>query len=70
MNIKNEDLEFLIHLENKMGEQENWSEDVMTLWKLIERLQSQREVQRLKCRTIMAERRILDKNYSRGKKSK
>ena len=42
MDINDKDLEFLIHLENKLGEAESWSEDVRQLWELNEKLINQR----------------------------
>ena len=43
MYINNEDLEFLIKLENELGCDENWSDRVKQLWKLNEKLIKQRE---------------------------
>lgn len=68
MYITNDDLEFLIHLENKLGKQENWSEDVVRLWEVIERLLKQRSAQREKTKEKNREMRKTDKNYGRSKK--
>lgn len=68
MYIKNEDLEFLIHLENRLGETESWSADVYRLWELIERLMIQRDVQRLKTYRTVTMKRKIDKTYGRPKK--
>lgn len=68
MNITNKDLELLIWLENKMGCSEGWTDEVMELWKLIEKLQRQRDQQRQKTRIAIADGRKIDKNYGRSKK--
>lgn len=67
MYINNEDLEFLICLENKLGIMESWSEDVTKLWLLIEKLTCQRDVTRKRTAKKVAERRKTDKNYARPK---
>ena len=70
MYINNDDLDFLISLENKLGEKENWSDEVMTLWLLNERLIKQRDKNRDKTRKIISEKRKIDKNYARSKYNK
>lgn len=67
MYISTADLEFLIHLENKLGHVENWSDDVCKLWELNEKLLKQRRVNNEKTRKVIAERRKIDKNYARSK---
>lgn len=67
MHLSNNDLEFLIRLENKLGEQEGWSDDVIQLWNMIEKLIDQRDVQRTKTRIAIANGRKIDKNYGRSK---
>jgi hypothetical protein len=67
MYIGKRDLEFLIHLENRLGEFENWSDDVKQLWELNERLINERERLNSKTREIIAERRRHDVNYGRSK---
>ena len=67
MFIRNEDLRFLIHLENKLGEVESWSNDVVRLWELIERLERQRKRTNEQTRRIVAEHRKQDPNYARKK---
>ena len=69
MHITNSDLELLIHLENKLGAQENWSDDVLALWGLVDRLVRQRDEGRVRTRTAIANRRKTDKNYARSKKN-
>lgn len=68
MYILNEDLEFLIHLESKLGRKEGWSKDVHKLWALVERLIQQRSDSRKKTRELIAKRRITDKQYGRSKR--
>ena len=68
MYISNEDLEFLIQLENKLGCLLDWTEDVCKLWELNEKLLKQRKANNEKTRKYIAERRKKDKNYARGKK--
>lgn len=67
MNISNSDLEFLIQLENKLGKQENWGEDVQKLWKLNEKLINQRKKDRERTRTFVSEKRKTDITYGRSK---
>lgn len=67
MYIKNDDLDFLIHLENKLGQLENWSEDTTKLWELVDRLIAQRKSQNEYTRNHIAEKRKIDKNYGRKK---
>lgn len=68
MYINNEDLEFLVHLENRLGSMENWSEDVTRLWELIEKLQTQRKIQNEKTLRAVTEKRKADPLYARSKK--
>ena len=68
MYLNNDDLAFLIRLENRLGSAENWSADVLQLWELIERLIKQQTEQREKARLAMAAGRKRDPNYGRGKK--
>lgn len=67
MYINNKDLEFLIQLENELGEKENWSSRVEQLWRLNEKLINQRETNNKKTRESIAEKRKTDKNYARSK---
>ena len=67
MNINNNDLEFLIHLGNKLSKQENWSEDVQKLLKLNEKLIIQRKKSRERIKTYIGEKRKTDKTYGRSK---
>lgn len=67
MHIKNEDLDFLIELENKLGEAEGWSEDCFKLRILIEKLQKQRDKTRESTYRYVSKRREEDKNYARSK---
>lgn len=67
MYISVEDLKFLIQLENKLGEKESWSKDVMRLWELNEKLIRQRGAANEKIRKAIAARRKIDKNYARSK---
>lgn len=67
MYISTADLEFLVHLENKLGAIENWSDDVNRLWELNEKLLKQRKMNNEKTRKVIAEKRKTDKNYARPK---
>lgn len=67
MYISNADLEFLVHLENKLGALENWSDDVVKLWELNDKLMKQRRVNNEKTRKFIAMKRKIDKNYARPK---
>lgn len=67
MYIINSDLQFLIGLENKLGIQEGWSEDVSRLWELIERMKNQADKTRAYTREHYRKMRMIDKNYGRGK---
>lgn len=69
MYISVSDLEFLIHLENRLGASESWSADVERLWQLNDKLVRQRESMNEKTRRVVAERRKSDKTYGRSKKS-
>lgn len=66
--ITNGDLNFLIKLENELGKEESWSERVVDLWALVDKLIKQRARQNERAREYIAERRISDKNYARTKK--
>lgn len=68
MHITNKDLEFLIHLENKLGVIWNWSDDVCQLWEMIERLQAQREKTNKRTLEIITNKRKTDPTYGRSKK--
>jgi len=70
VNIKNEDLIFLIELEDYFGKIEGWTDRTEKLWSLNERLIQQRNTQREKTRIIISERRIHNKNYGRSKSKK
>ena len=70
MNITNSDLEFLIKLENKLGSPENWSEDVIGLWEMIERLKVQKVRSNEKIRNNIREKRKSDPGYGRSKQEK
>ena len=69
MHISIDDLNFLITLENKLGKEQNWSEDVIRLWELNDKLLRQREKDNERIRKVIAERRKTDKNYARSKKN-
>lgn len=68
MYISNEDLEFLIQLSENLGNENCYSNDAVTLNRLVEKLLHKRAVQRKKTREAVAERRKNDKNYARSKK--
>lgn len=68
MYLGTKDLELLIRLENKLGEAEGWSDDVTELWKLIERLQVEKQRLNEKSWAAICERRKADPNYGRSKK--
>lgn len=68
MHITNKDLEFLINLEYKLGVMENWSDDVLYLWKMIERLQAQKEKTNKRTLEIITNKRKTDPTYGRSKK--
>lgn len=70
MYINNKDLDFLIELENELGQAENWSNRVKKLWELNAKLIKQREEGNKKTRESIAEKRKTDKNYARGKTTK
>lgn len=70
MNITNSDLEFLIKLENKLGSTENWSEDVIGLWEMIEKLKAQKARDNEKIRNNIREKRKSDPGYGRSKQEK
>ena len=70
MYINNKDLDFLIELENELGQAENWSNRVKKLWELNTQLIKQREEGNKKARESIAEKRKTDKNYARGKATK
>ena len=65
MFISVKDLELLIHLENKLGSIESWSDDVVALWQLIEKLQQQRKTQNEKTRILIANKRKSNPKYAR-----
>lgn len=67
MYLNNADLEFLIKLENKLGNSENWSEDVIGLWTLIEKLKEQKEKDNKKTWDKIQEKRKTDPDYGRSK---
>lgn len=67
MHISVSDLEFLIHLENRLGCFENWSEDVTRLWKLNEKLIKQRDKTNKRTREYVAEQRKTNEFYGRSK---
>lgn len=68
MHITNKDLEFLINLEYKLGVMENWSDDVLYLWEMIERLQAQKEKTNKRTLEIITNKRKTDPTYGRSKK--
>jgi len=68
MYIKNKDLDFLIELENKLGNTEGWSEDTFKLWSLIDRLLKEREKTNKRTLNIITEKRKTNPNYGRSKK--
>ena len=67
MYIKNKDLDFLIELENKLGNTEGWSEDTFKLWSLIDRLLKERENTNKRTLNIITEKRKTNPNYGRSK---
>lgn len=67
MYISVDDLDFLIELENELGDSEGWSERVGKLWSLNEKLLAQREQTNAKVRQTVAERRKDNPNYARKK---
>lgn len=67
MYINNDDLEFLIELENELGCKEDWSDTVSRLWRLNEKLIKQRKEENKRAREFIAEKRKTDKNYARSK---
>lgn len=67
MYIKNKDLDFLIELENKLGNTEGWSEDTFKLWSLIDRLLKEREKTNKRTLNIITEKRKTNPNYGRSK---
>ena len=68
MHITNKDLEFLINLEYKLGVMENWSDDVLYLWEMIERLQAQKEKTNKRTLEIITNKRNTDPTYGRSTK--
>ena len=68
MHITNKDLEFLINLEYKLGVMENWSDDVLYLWEMIERLQAQKEKTNKRTLEVITNKRKTDPTYGRSKK--
>lgn len=67
MHINNKDLKFLIHLENKLGAIEGWSDDVCQLWEMVERLQTQKEKTNKRTLEIITNKRKTDPTYGRSK---
>lgn len=67
MYLKNEDLEFLIELENKLWATEGFTDDVEKLWKLNERLIQKRNQTREKTLNYITEKRKTNPNYGRSK---
>ena len=67
MHIKNEDLDFLIELENKLWATEGFTDDVEKLWKLNERLIQKRNQTREKTLNYITEKRKTNPNYGRSK---
>lgn len=67
MYLKNEDLEFLIELENKLWATEGFTDDVEKLWKLNERLIQKRNQTREKTLNYITEKRKSNPNYGRSK---
>ena len=71
MYIKNEELDFLIKLENRLGAEWGWKdEDMWNLWKLNEELLTRRRNQNEYARNFVAHKRETDKSYARSKKDK
>lgn len=67
MYLKNEDLDFLIELENKLWTIEGFTDDVEKLWKLNERLIQKRNQTREKTLNYITEKRKSNPNYGRSK---
>lgn len=67
MYLKNEDLDFLIELENKLWATEGFTDDVEKLWKLNERLIQKRNQTREKTLNYITEKRKSNPNYGRSK---
>lgn len=65
--LKKDELEFLIQLENELGEEENWSPRVERLWRIVERHLNENKKTNKKTREAIAEKRKTDKNYARSK---
>lgn len=71
MYLRNKDLELLIKIENKLGNESGWDgQYVRELWQLNERLIVQRDKNRAKVRTRIAKGRAENKNYGRSKGGK
>lgn len=65
MYINNKDSDFLIKLENKLMQDENYKKEFEQLWQLNKKLLQQKKVYNEKTRQAVAEKRKLDKNYAR-----
>lgn len=65
--IKAKEIEKLIEIENHLGEMENWSENTLKMWDIIETLQQRQKLDAEKSKHLMRTKRALNKNYGRAK---
>ena len=65
MNLKNDELNFLIGLENELGQQEGWTERVLELNALIDRLIERKHTASKRAAQSIAVKRKTDKSYAR-----
>ena len=68
MNINNNDLDFLIHLENKLNENEDYSDDVQILHELVEKLKRHKQRTNKRTLEIITEKRKTNPFYGRSQK--
>lgn len=63
--IKEEEIETLIEIENYLGEKENWSENTMKIWSVVENLLKRRNKTNEQAKNNMRKYRKENKNYGR-----
>lgn len=63
--ITEEEIETLIEIENYLGDKENWSENTMKIWNVVEKLLERRRKTNEQAKNNMRKYRKENKNYGR-----
>lgn len=63
--ITEEEIETLIEIENYLGDKENWSENTMKIWNVVEKLLERRHKTNGQAKNNMRKYRKENKNYGR-----